>query len=333
MEEKGGTSNPTPEHEIAASRGSEGGASIAPKATPSEPARAWVVRHWPSVAVFALAINAPIFLEIRDGNIEPLNLVLLIALGAALLRKRDTVAGVLLAMLCLGKILPVFFLPPLLFAGRKRAVGVCVAFLALYGLVLLATGWWRWDWFLFAQTLPNVGFHYRGLSNSLVAIAGRYLFPALFASKKAFDLTAMGIALSVVAGQVAVAILGWPLVRRSWRTGLSFASLSIVLMSPLLEYQHLIWAIPAYLFLIMDAVEERISPRFFATATSLWLAIFACRYLTDLGVWLVVSPLHASTLLLAVLWVATGTDIILRARVLGRTACPVGQDRDMCASE
>jgi len=96
--------------------------------------------------------------------------------------------------------------------------------------------------------------------------------------------------------------------------GLSFASLSIVLMSPLLEYQHLIWAIPAYLFLIMDAVEGAVSPRFFTAASVLWVLIFACRYGSDLGAPFPLPPLQVSTLLVAVLWAATGMEIVRRTR-------------------
>jgi len=286
-----------------------------PRPSPSSSiAQTWAVRHWPVVAAFALAIFAPIFLEIHDGNIEPLNLFLLAALGAALLRGRDTLAGALLAGLCLVKILPALFLPPLFIARRKRPVIVCTILLATYALVLLTTGWWRWDWFLFTRVLPNVGFRYCGLSNSLAAIAGHYLFHPLLSSKNAFDAAAVAIACAVLAAQALVMALAWPLARRSWRPSLALTSLSLVLLSPLLEYQHLIWAIPAYLFLILDALEGRVSPRFFMAASALWIAIFACRYQSDLAVWLFLPPLHASTLLVLVLWIATAGNIVIRSR-------------------
>lgn len=293
--------------------------------TAPETAARVVCRYWHSVAAFAFAIFAPVFLEIRDGNIEPLNLFLLVALGAALLRGRERTVGVLLAMLCLVKILPVFFLPVLYITGKRRAIYVCLVCLAVYAAVLLATGWWRWECFLLSQTLPHVGYHYRGLSNSLAAQAGRYFAPTLWESEGAFRIASIAIAASMGSACLAVLLIRKQRVPRAqeggasparffqgilkritcphlWREGLGLASLTIVLISPLLEYQHLIWAMPAYLFLLMDYAEGRVSNRFFSVCAVLWLAVFACRYATDLGMPLFMDPLHFSTWLAGALW-------------------------------
>lgn len=300
-----------------------------------------ICRYWHSVAAFAFAIFAPIFLEIRDGNIEPLNLFLLMALGAALLHGRDRTGGVLLAMLCLVKVLPVFFLPVLYLGGKRRAVYACLVCLAGYGVLLLATGWWRWEWFLFSQTLPQAGYHYRGLSNSLVALAGRYWAPAVWDSPEAFRVATMAIAGSI--GCACLAVLAFRKARLQhaqspgtmsvrffhailenaaypflWRDALGLASLTIVLISPLLEYQHLIWAMPAYLFLLMDYAESRMSLRFFSACAALWLAIFACRYATDLGLPLFMDPLHFSTLLAGALWMVSAIRLATGGANRGR---------------
>lgn len=272
--------------------------------------RKWIVAHWSAVCAFAVAIYAPIFLEIRDGNIEPLNLLLVVAFGAALMRGREGVAGVLFAALCLVKIIPVFFIPALFLGGKRKTIGVCAIFVGVYGLMLLVTGLWREDFYLLTHVLPNIGFHYRGLSNSLVAIAGQHFFPSVMESKAMFDWTTKGIAAAIGGAYIAVVWMSARCRTLSWRAGLALASLTIVLMSPLLEYNHIIWAIPAYLFLLVDAAEGSVSRRFFVASFGLWIGVFACRYWCDLSSNTGFPPLHVSTLLLAVLWAVTAGGML-----------------------
>ncbi|NQU43079.1 DUF2029 domain-containing protein, partial [bacterium] len=123
-------------------------------------AASWIADHWPAVGALALALFSPIFLDIHHGNIEPLNLVLLILMGALLLRGKENSAGVVLAVLCLIKIVPILLVPALWMGGKRRTVAVWTAALSAYAIVMLLTGWWRWEWFLVTETLPNIGFHY-----------------------------------------------------------------------------------------------------------------------------------------------------------------------------
>jgi len=277
----------------------------------------WVRDHWASVSALLYAGFAPWFMDFHCGNIEPLNLILIVAFGAALIRGADGVAGVVLAMACLVKILPVFFLLPLAMARRWRVVSVCMAAMAVYASILFASelwrpgdGWWRWEVSLFTDTLPRVAFEYRDLSRSLVAIAARYFSPLLWDSEPAFNLAARGLGLAILASYVCVLIAARRFLRRSWRDGVAFTALAIVILSPLIEYHHLVWSIPAYLFLVVDYVEGRVRHGFFALAAGLWGAIFLCRYWTDLGPSGAVHPLDIATLLLVVLWVAMAVRIV-----------------------
>ena len=274
--------------------------------------RRWWARHWPSLAALMMAAYAPIFMDFHCGNVEPLNVILLIALSAAMLRGAERTAGVLLAILCLVKILPVLFILPFAVAGKRRVVWYCIGSLGLYGAVLLATGWWRWEWFLFTQTLPNVGFQYHGLSSSLTSIAGRMFFFELMKSKAAYDLASRVVAAGALGLDLAILAASWRAWRASWRDGLSVMSLSILLMTPLLEYHHIVWALPAYLLLFVDYIEGRIGARFFAWALALWLAIFACRYLAEISIHYRFPPRDAATLLLIVLWLSTAARIVCK---------------------
>lgn len=289
---------------------------LRPKApAPTEaPLRHWAATHWSAIAALGLGLYAPIFLDVRAGNIQPLNLILIIGLCAALARRAEGVAGVLLAMLSLIKILPVFLVPVLWIAGKRRAVAGWAAAMGLYGIALLASGMWRADWRLFTDTLPNVGYIWIGISSSLTVFLGSIFYAPILESKDLFDWTARGVALTVVAGHVAVFALGWPVARRSWRQSVAFASLGIVLISPLIEYAHLTFCIPAWLFLILDYIEQRVGRRYFFAALALWCGVFAGRYWQEVGPAGPVRPLQVSTLCLAALWLLAGGRIIYEAR-------------------
>ena len=274
-----------------------------PLETRAGPARVWVRAHWPAVAALLMGLFAPAFVGNHYANIEPFNLFLMALLLAALLRRRDTSAGILLAALALVKILPVLLLAPLWIARRRRAVWVTVALLAAYGLLLLATGWWRREWFLATQVLPNIGFHYRGISNAPASIITEYWMPSVWASKATYDTaTRIGSAVAFVAF-AAVLTLGWRGVAASWRRGLAFSSLSLVLIPPLFEYIHLIWALPAYVLLAVDWAEGRASHRMAALGGGFWLIVFACRYAQEVtNITEPMLPRHASTLFVIALW-------------------------------
>lgn len=301
---------------------------LRPRTTPSnqplvhstlDPAlRQWASDRWPALAALALGLYAPIYLDMRAGNVQPLNLILIVGLCAAMTRGAQRTAGALLAALSLVKILPVFLAAVFLAASRRRVVATWALALALYGAVLLVTGWWRWEYFLFTDVLPKVGYHWIGISSSLAVIAGTYCYPAILESQPAFNLAARSIVGAVLLGHGLIMAAGWRVFRHSWRRGIAFASLAIVLVSPLVEYGHLTFCIPAWLFLMIDYFEGRIGHRYFLAALSLWLAIFACRYWQELGPTAPIAPLHAATLLLAALWLLTGAHAILQARAIRR---------------
>lgn len=284
------------------------------RADPASRARVWTADHWPSAAAFIMGIFAPAFVGVHCGNIEPLNLFLGSLLCLALLRNAQAATGAALAVLSLVKILPSFFVVPLWLAGKRRTVAVWAGVLCVYALVLIATGWWRWEWFLFTETLPNLAWEYRGISNSLVAIAATYFFPWLWSSKTVCDAAGMAATGTVLALCVLILLRSRKSLRRSWRPGLAFASLSIVLATPLLEYIHLVWTLPAYLFLILDFLEGEIGAWRFLASASLWILVFACRHLQDLGMTQPMLPRHIATFFVLGLWILAAADLLRRAR-------------------
>jgi len=279
----------------------KGGAALAP--SHGETLSHWSVRHWPSVAALIMAFFAPGIFGVADGNIEPLKLLLIVGMVAALLHRADTTAGVLLACLSGVKVLPVLFLFALAAGGRRRAVTACLASLAVYGVMLGVTGLWRWDWVLFTRFLPDLGYDFRHESSSLGRIILKSLFPAHADSRIAMDRLCRGIALAVLTGALASIVGRRKSPEWTWRDGLGIMALSLPLMTPLLEYHHYVWALPAYLFLFHDAIEGRLSRRRFFVRLGLWCGVFACRYAMDLKRHWPYPPLYVATLIYAALWI------------------------------
>ncbi|MCX7048948.1 MAG: glycosyltransferase 87 family protein [Candidatus Sumerlaeota bacterium] len=284
-----------------------------PRQSPAQSLREWLSAQWPAAAALILAAFAPLFLWLSFGNIETLNLTLIALFLCAILRGKESVAGVALAAMCLVKILPGMLFIPLAVAGKKRTIGVCLAALGVYGALLLITGGWRWDWILLTRTLPDLPFQYRKLSSSLLCIGGHFFFPSLMAEKAAFDAAARVIAMAVFAATVLALLLSWRSCRRDWRGGVALFSLSFPLITPLLEYHHFIWTLPAYIFLFHEFTEGRCGARFFAASLTLWCIIFCAGYWTDLHLAAPMRPLYIATLATAALWALTAGRLIAKS--------------------
>ncbi len=268
-----------------------------------------IQNHWPTVAALGLALYTPAYLTMFDGNIEPLNIVLIIAFVAALNQKEEHLAGVLIVFLSLIKILPGLFLFTLFACRRKRAYLVAVSCFSLYGLVLLASGFWRHEMVLYTDTLHNIGYYWRGISHSLTAIIVEHAAPYLSRDKHGYDLLGKSIALFFAGSHLTVLTFYRLKACRAWREIFAHASLSIVLISPLLEDNHLIFGMPTFWFLLTGFSNSSVSLRRFLVSMFLWICVFSARTLhfvlarSDL-------PLQFATILFLVLWLISTVHLI-----------------------
>lgn len=285
---------------------------------PADRARQWAAAHWHAVAALAMGVFAPAFVGNHYANIEPFNLLLCATFLALMLHGRDGAAGLALAALCLVKILPALMLAPLWLGGRRRAVGWCLAAIGAYALVLAATGWWRHEWFLLREVLPRLAFEYRDISNAPAAIAVAKLAPAVWKHRAAYDLVCRVFSAAAFGVFAVVTVLGR---RAGWREGVGFASLSAVLITPLFEYIHLIWAMPAYLLLAVDWVEGRVSSRLVLVLGAMWAVVFALRYMQEVANFSEpLPPRQVATFFVAALWVAAGAQVLAARRPAGAGA-------------
>jgi len=265
-----------------------------------------VIIHWPLIPPLLMATFTPAYMDLNAGNIQPLNLFLVTLLGAALLHDRQGLAGMALAALCGIKVLPVVLVPALLIAGKRRAVAVWAAALAAYGLLLLATGWWRWELDLFTRLLPQfsaIGLEFRGLLSSLALLAGEFLYAPILDSRATFALAIRVAAVLVCSLYVLALCLGRARYRLAWQDGFSLGLMTLLLSCPVIIFPHFSWLFPAYVWLFTGYFKGRHGHVFFAMSLFLWIVIFSGRVLQDL----VPSPLFpfrdAALAALLVLWV------------------------------
>lgn len=285
-----------------------------PTRFPGEPNLSFLFReavhvNW-GTAVFVLVANFhPLLLNFMPGNIDPLNFVLFMGLGAALVRGREALAGVLLAALCLVKVAPVLLLVPIFFARRWRMLWTTTGLLALYLFHLLATNLWRTELFLYTDVLPRIGYHYLGISSSIHHVLANLVNPAAIASAEAYARWTVAINLVLLAVFVGACAV-WSRNRaRDFVHLMSFSMFMAVLMSPLLEYHHFVWAAPVLFFQVRDWVNGRISTAFALLCVVGWIALNSARIINDFVAMFPVSPLHwgsAIAIYLAVLcaWLA-----------------------------
>jgi hypothetical protein len=212
-------------------------------------------RSWGLVSAFAVSTYFPVTSCLLLGNADPLNALLSVALGAALLAGAEAAAGVCLALLVLVKLMPLALLAPLIIWKRWRMLKAFGMALGLYGLLLLAGGRWGTEWFFFREVVPRIAAEWRFISISpirlLAEVTGHgraYADPRGFARIAFWGAGALSVAyLGLLAG----------LRRRgvAWPRGLEAAIVFFPILSPLLEVRHFAWILPLFLLQLRRWIE------------------------------------------------------------------------------
>ncbi len=260
--------------------------------------------YWPVLAPLFLAVFTPAYMDLHVGNIQPLNLFLVTLLGGALLHGRQTLAGGALAALCALKILPVVLIPALLLSGRRRTVAVAVVCFGLYGLLLLVTGWWRWEVELMTHLMPRFSLiaWERGFATSLPSLAGKFLWPSLLASADTFRLALRVVTLGLATAYLAAFWVGGRRYRADWQEGLTLGLLTLVLMSPVIQYHHFVWAFPVWVWLFTSFLRGRMGLAFFLLSGVLWGAVLGGRVFQEHLAAPKIEPRDAALVAFALLW-------------------------------
>ncbi len=240
-------------------------------------------RYWPLIVPLLVATFTPACLEFVPGNIQQLNLFLVTLLGVALLRGRETLAGGVLAALCGIKVLPVVLFPALWVVGKRRTLAVCGAALAGYGVLLLATGWWRYEVDLFTRLMPQfstIGLEYDRTLTSVALVAGKFFFPRLLESREIFGPAVRGCSLGVGLVYLGALWLGRAHYRRVWPDGLSLGLMTMVLVCPVTTFAHFSYILPGYVWLFLTYLRTR-EHVYFVLSLIFWGIIFGTRISLD----------------------------------------------------
>jgi alpha-1,2-mannosyltransferase len=261
--------------------------------------------YWPVLAPLFLVAFTPAYMDLHVGNIQPLNLFLVTVLGAALLRGRQALAGGALAALCGIKILPVVLVPALLLSGKKRAVAASGVSLALYGLLLLVTGWWRWEFELLTRLMPQFSLiaWERGFATSLPSLAGKTFWPSVLSSADAFRLAVRGVTLVLGAAYLGALWVGRRRYRPDWQEGMTLGLLTLVLMSPVIQYHHFVWAFPAWVWLFTGFLRGRTGFVFLFLSGILWMVVLGGRIFQEHLARPRIEPRDVALVAFALLWV------------------------------
>lgn len=214
------------------------------------------------LAALLLPLGLPTFVVAHHGAVSSVFVFLLLLCFERLQRGRDRSAGVLLAVACGIKALPVLLLPYLALKRRWRALFTALAAGALLlGLSILVVGW-KIHWEFVTQIAPQVGLAthsglgfdavYHPENQSLNGFLSRLLCPE----------GGCGIVIAL-AGLALIVPVAWRAGRRRAIDGAELAWIAVLLLlvSPITWIHHLVLVhLPAIVLVVLVA-DGRWRPR------------------------------------------------------------------------
>lgn len=237
---------------------------------------------WGTTCAFFVAGYSPLLAtSVYLGQIDPVNGLLATAFVAAILRGRERAAGVLLAMLCLVKVMPIVLLLPLLLWRRWKILLGFGAFALGYALLLAATGRLGHERFFVFEMAGEIPFRWREISISPhVFLATRILPPEWLDDRQRFDALATATTLAIAT------IHGGALVAAARRGGSFLRAIEVSLAflplhSPLFETHHTVWIFPVFLLQWKRWCEGRMSPVVAAGLAAGWGLVFGDSFWTE----------------------------------------------------
>lgn len=209
-------------------------------------ARQWVQRYWAVLCLAIVSLSDAIHTILLSANIDPINFFLSVAFTGLFLKKKDTASGIVLAALVLVKIAPIFLLLPVLAMSRWRIASACTGTLIVYALFLLVSGYWKQEIYLYQDVLPMLPWRWMVISKSIHRFLGETVFPGVLGSEAAYKQFCVVVNIIILA--VYTPLLSWLFFTRSRRSesaALAFGYAMVLIIGPLLQENHLCWAVPA----------------------------------------------------------------------------------------
>jgi len=135
---------------------------------------------------------------------------------------------------------------------------------------LVATGMWRVELTLYTEVLPRLPVECRALSFSVHRTAADFILPDLFADGEMYKRLIFG--LNAVMMVAYLAVTAWWMRRGAHKADeyLAFGFFMVLLFTPLLEINHLLWVTSAIILQLRGWLDGRIGPRGFAALAVGW---------------------------------------------------------------
>ncbi len=230
--------------------------------------------NWLPLVAFFMVSFKPLHRAMNSGNIEPLNLLIGTTFVVAFTKRRDRLAGVAFAFFCLVKVVPVFLFIPLAVLKRTTLLLTSLIVFACYGLLLAATGWWRWELFLVTEVLPNLPFQWLNLSMSVHHFTASLLRPEVLETRDLYKSHVSMVSAVLLSLFIALCAWWWKTRRKDEEILLGFGFLFLLLSSPLVEAMHFIWVMPAALLQARAIVHGQLDWKVSCICMAGWLGTY-----------------------------------------------------------
>ncbi len=261
--------------------------------------------NWGLLTALAVCFYFPAWHALYLGNVDPTNAFLSMAMITFLIMGRDRPAGVAWALLSLVKMMPVFLIIPILIHRRWRMLQSFMLVMIIYFFVLLATGRLGYEWFFVKVSMPEIPFAWRDISMTPIRFILRALGleESLYHDRHYYGLLTHASTIFFLACIGSLAL--WLHRRREdWLNVVEVTMLFIPVVSPLMEYYHFVWIMPAFLLQLRRWVAGQMRLSIGLWLLFGWFNLFFLSYhVQDLGLgvfskWVQAAPLFGYFIIL-----------------------------------
>ncbi|MEQ8819914.1 MAG: glycosyltransferase 87 family protein [Sumerlaeia bacterium] len=255
----------------------------------------FLIRYWPLFTFVIISHFQPLHRVMIAANIDPFNFFLACGLAVCFVQRKEKLAGIFLIFLSLVKIAPVLLWVPVAGCRRWKVLVTMFSGLTLYLVFLLVSGFWRWEIFLYQETLPRIPFYWQDISLSIHKFAALHLLPHALEDEHLYRHLVLGINIAIALPYMAL-IAWWSLRKKAGNHALmlAFGMPMVLIFTPLLEINHFVWAAPAMFLQLREWIFGRLSMRLFAALGLAWGGVMAMETLAQLPLYFSL-PFHNIT--------------------------------------
>lgn len=254
---------------------------------PAEPVaslvRRGILRHWGLTTAFMTSAYFALSSCIYLGNIDPVNGFLAVGMVASLLSGAPLAAGVFWGLLTLVKMMPLMLIIPILFWRQWRVLHGFLWTMLVYFFILVLLGRVGEEWYFVREAIPVIPIWWRCITISPVCFALHLCGLEHWVDNPRTFAIVVRVSGVVTLGLFVGLVALLKKRKMGWLRGLETAIVFYPLMSPLLEFHHFVWILPAFYLQIRRFVQGQMKN---GTAMALvigWALLCATYHIVDLA--------------------------------------------------